>query len=59
MRFGVSELLLIGVVALLVFGPKRLPEVGKALGRAVSEFRAGLRGDDQPTDTNAAPQPRR
>ncbi|MBN2054634.1 TatA/E family twin arginine-targeting protein translocase [bacterium] len=36
---GIPELLVIMAVALLVFGPKRLPELGKALGRGLSEFR--------------------
>ncbi len=36
---GLQELLLIFVIALLVFGPKRLPELGRALGRAMREFR--------------------
>src|SRR5688572_2406019 len=36
---GVPELLFILVLALLIFGPKRLPEVGRTLGRGLSEFR--------------------
>jgi TatA/E family protein of Tat protein translocase len=36
---GVPELLVILVVALIVLGPKRLPEVAKALGKGLSEFR--------------------
>ncbi len=36
---GFQELILILVVALLVFGPRRLPELGRALGRAMREFR--------------------
>lgn len=36
---GFQELLLILVIALLVFGPKRLPELGRAVGRAMREFR--------------------
>ena len=36
---GLQELLLVLVIALLVFGPKRLPELGRALGRAMREFR--------------------
>ena len=36
---GAPELILIFVVALLVFGPKRLPELGRAVGRALNEFR--------------------
>ncbi len=36
---GIPELLVIMVVALIVLGPKRLPEVAKALGKALAEFR--------------------
>jgi sec-independent protein translocase protein TatB len=39
---GFSEILLILVVALLVFGPKRLPEIAQSLGRALGEFRRTL-----------------
>lgn len=38
-NFGPWELILILVIALIVFGPGKLPEAGKALGRAVGEFR--------------------
>jgi TatA/E family protein of Tat protein translocase len=36
---GVPELIMIFVVALLLFGPKKLPEIGKSLGRALGEFK--------------------
>ncbi len=36
---GMPELIVIFIVALLVFGPKKLPELGKALGRGLSEFK--------------------
>jgi TatA/E family protein of Tat protein translocase len=36
---GFPEMLLIMAVALLVFGPKKLPEIGKSLGRAIREFK--------------------
>jgi len=36
---GWQELLLIFFIALLVFGPKKLPEIGKSIGRAMAEFR--------------------
>lgn len=36
---GVSELIFILLLALLIFGPKRLPEIGRTLGRGMSEFR--------------------
>ena len=38
-NIGFPEMVLIFVVALLVFGPKRLPELGRSLGRGLSEFR--------------------
>ena len=40
---GPAEMLLILVIALIVFGPGRLPEIGAALGRAVSDFRRASR----------------
>jgi len=36
---GFPELLLIFVIALVVFGPKKLPELGKSIGRAMAEFK--------------------
>lgn len=36
---GVPELIFIMLLALLIFGPKRLPEIGRTLGRGMSEFR--------------------
>ncbi len=36
---GLQEMLVIGVIALLVFGPSRLPELGRMVGRAMREFR--------------------
>jgi len=39
LNLGLPELILIFIVALIVFGPKRLPELGKSLGRAMHEFK--------------------
>ena len=36
---GFPELVVIFVIALIVFGPRRLPEIGKALGQGISEFK--------------------
>ncbi|HYH06388.1 MAG TPA: twin-arginine translocase TatA/TatE family subunit [Thermoanaerobaculia bacterium] len=36
---GVPELLLIFIVVLIVFGPRRIPEIGRTLGKALGEFR--------------------
>ena len=43
-RIGFSEILLIVVVALLLFGPNKLPEIGRALGNAIREFKSALNG---------------
>jgi len=42
---GLPELLLLGLVALLVFGPKRLPEMGRGLGNGLREFKSSVSGD--------------
>lgn len=36
---GIPELILIFIVALIVFGPKRLPEIGRTLGKAMGQFK--------------------
>jgi sec-independent protein translocase protein TatA len=42
---GPMELIVILAIALIVLGPKRLPEVGKSLGRGMREFKDSLSGD--------------
>lgn len=42
---GPGELLMIVVVAIFIFGPKRLPEIGKALGDGLASFRDASKGD--------------
>jgi sec-independent protein translocase protein TatA len=56
MPFDISvvQVLLVLVVALLVFGPRRLPEVGRGLGRGLRDFRTGLRGTDLDVDPTPA-----
>lgn len=49
------SLIIIGVVALLIFGPKKLPELGKAMGSTLREFRhatKGLTDDDDDVKKN-------
>jgi sec-independent protein translocase protein TatA len=38
---GFPELMVILIIALIVFGPRRLPEIGKALGQTLNEFKKG------------------
>jgi sec-independent protein translocase protein TatA len=44
---GLPELIVLGLVVLLVFGPKRLPEMGRSLGRGMREFKDSVTGDDK------------
>ena len=56
MPFDISavQVLLVLVVALLVFGPRRLPKLGRRLGRGLRDFRTGLRGPDLSVDPTPA-----
>lgn len=47
---GVPELLLILGVALLIFGPKKIGELGKGLGEGIRSFKGAIRGDDEKKD---------
>ena len=44
MRLGMGEIALLVVLALVLFGPKRLPEMGRAAGKAIREFKSALNG---------------
>ncbi|HVD11087.1 MAG TPA: twin-arginine translocase TatA/TatE family subunit [Gaiellaceae bacterium] len=59
---GWMEILLLLLVMLLVFGPKRLPEMGRSLGRGIREFKESVTGedkddDDEPRKTELTPPP--
>ena len=51
---GLPELVLLGLVVLLVFGPKRLPEMARSLGRGMKEFKDSVTGDDRPAARDAS-----
>ena len=56
-NLGFSEIMLILVVVLLVFGAKRLPEIGSSLGKGIREFKRSMR--EVTDDIDAPPAPRR
>lgn len=49
-NIGPLELIIVLVIALLVLGPKRLPEAGRALGKGMRGFKESLSGNDHDDD---------
>ena len=45
-RVGLPELLLVLAVAVLIFGGKKIPELGKGIGEGIRNFKSGLRGGE-------------
>ena len=43
---GIQELLVILVIALVIFGPSKLPQIGSGLGKAIRDFKKGISGDE-------------
>jgi sec-independent protein translocase protein TatA len=63
MDFSIWQIAIVLVIALLVFGPKRLPELGSSLGRGIREFKDSITGNDDKDEQakleaeSARPQP--
>lgn len=54
-NFGTQELILVLIIALVVFGPGKLPDVGRAIGKSINEFKGAMTGDksaDKTTEKN-------
>jgi sec-independent protein translocase protein TatA len=48
---GPLEIAVVLVIVLIIFGPKRLPELGQAMGRGIRQFKGSLSGDDDDKDS--------
>ena len=56
-QLGPLEIVLIVVVLLIVFGPKRLPSLGRSLGTGLREFKDSITGEDKHRETDATGRP--
>jgi sec-independent protein translocase protein TatA len=59
MEFSMTHILILLVIALLVFGARRIPEIGSSLGKGIREFKNSLKevGSDQPSQPLPPPPP--
>jgi sec-independent protein translocase protein TatA len=62
MPIGIPELIVILVIALVIFGPKKIPEIANSLGRSINEFKKGakeietsVRREIESADAKSAP----
>ena len=55
-NIGPLEIIVVLIIALVVFGPKRLPELGSSLGRGIREFRNTVTGDKANDDDDDEPE---
>ena len=49
------QIMIVLAIALLIFGPKRLPELGRGLGRGIRDFKEGISGQDAAPPASAPP----
>ena len=52
---GPLELAIVLIIALVIFGPKRLPELGRSMGRGIREFRSSISGKGDEDDESSQP----
>jgi sec-independent protein translocase protein TatA len=46
-QLGLPELIIVGLIALLIFGPKKLPDLGAGLGKAIRDFKGAISEKDE------------
>jgi sec-independent protein translocase protein TatA len=56
MDFGPAQIAIVLIIGLLVFGPRRLPELGKALGSGMREFKDSITGEARRAQEPAKPE---
>ncbi len=56
MPFGPLEIGIVLLIVLVIFGPKRLPDLGRNLGRGIRDFKSGITGEDDDPTTSAPAQ---
>ena len=49
---GPLEIAIVLIIVLIIFGPKRLPELGRSMGRGIREFKGSLSGDEDKDDVD-------
>jgi sec-independent protein translocase protein TatA len=49
-NIGPLEIAIVLVIVLIIFGPKRLPELGRSMGKGIREFKGSITGDDDKDD---------
>jgi sec-independent protein translocase protein TatA len=49
---GMGELVIIGFIVVLMFGGKKLPQLGSSLGESIKNFKKGMKEDDKDDDKN-------
>ncbi|MDA0182103.1 twin-arginine translocase TatA/TatE family subunit [Solirubrobacter phytolaccae] len=50
MGIGPMEIVIVALIALIVLGPKKLPDAGRSLGKGLREFKGALSSKDEPDD---------